>query len=431
MVTEFDTDPRSASGDVSSSALHAFADESSRPTGQTGLKRFLLAAGLSAYGDWLSTVGLVVLLFQLTKGPVGPATYMLVRVAPRVVGPWIGGRLSDAFGARRLLVTASGCQALLTVSLIASHRVGSVSAIYVAVAASQFLGALGKPSQGALLPALVDRGGLPRANAAYWLVLSTSIFVSPAIGALVLAVAGPDVLFACDAATFLLAALLLTSISATPRRSAAAGSAVRSQRELVRLALRQSNVRMVVAANFASGMVVTVTQALLVLVAQARFGSSAAVGYMYASVGLGSAVGGALALRWAPSRAWTRLAIFVAISIEVVAITGFTVATAEWLILILLAASAATGNSFDTWGLTEIQRQATADSMGRYSALIFSALYIGMLVGAVWALATSNLLRWDVSIECVCGGALVLVGGVWLWGGGASPMRGGAEHAPT
>ena len=45
--------------------------------------RLLIAAGTSSYGDWLTTVAMVVLLFRATHSPVGPALYMIARVAPR------------------------------------------------------------------------------------------------------------------------------------------------------------------------------------------------------------------------------------------------------------------------------------------------------------------------------------------------------------
>ena len=61
-----------------------------------------MAAGTSVYGDWLTTVALLVLLFRLTHSPFGPALYMLARVAPRLVGPFPGGALADRFGPARI-----------------------------------------------------------------------------------------------------------------------------------------------------------------------------------------------------------------------------------------------------------------------------------------------------------------------------------------
>jgi hypothetical protein len=88
--------------------------------------------------------------------------------------------------------------------------------------------------------------------------------------------------------------------------------------------------------------------------------------------------------------------------------------------LLLLAVSAGAGSSFDTWGLTEVQRQAPPGFMGRFNSVIFISMYWGMLIGAVWALSTATALHWDVAIELACAASLVLLAGVWISGGRTS-----------
>jgi len=66
------------------SALRASADAPSTPRAAGALSpavRLLMAAGTSVYGDWLTTVALLVLLYRVTHSPFGPALYMLARVA--------------------------------------------------------------------------------------------------------------------------------------------------------------------------------------------------------------------------------------------------------------------------------------------------------------------------------------------------------------
>jgi MFS family permease len=385
--------------------------------------RFFVAVFLSLYGDWLTTVALLVVLFQATHNPAAPAGYMLVRVAPRVMGPWLGGHLSDRISPRVVMVVTSALQAAFTVSLIGSHRASLIWAIYLAVAMAQFTGALGRPSQGALIPSLVGASGLPRANATYGLLFSTSMFVAPAVGAVLLSRVGPDPLFAIDAASFAICALLVVTLPTprpTPRRTGGESRPGVRSTGAVMLALRHPAIRMVAVANFASGLTVTVTQAFLVVAAHERFGGDSAVGYLYSSVGVGGVLGGLIALRWIPSRMWTRFALFYVITVEVVATAAFSGSTALLVALVLLAVSAVAGTSMDTWGITEVQRQAPPDFMGRYNSVIFISIYSGMLVGALWALGTSAVLHWDVAIQISCAAMLVLLGAVWIWAGSAT-----------
>ncbi len=389
-----------------------------------------MAVFLSAYGDWLTTVALVVVLFQLTRNPAGPAAYILVRVAPRALGPWLGGGLADRFSARPVMISAAGVQAVFTGLLIPSHRASSVAALFVVVAIAQFAGALSRPSQGSMLPRLVPNSSLPRANAAYWLFFSSSIFVAPAIGAVLLTRTGPDFLFAVDAATFAVSAVLIATLPRGqgtyegtrgddgPHRSSTLAG--------VRLALHDPVIRGVAAANFSTGVAVTVTQALLVVAAHERYGGDAAVGYLYTAVGVGGTLGGIIALRATPPRPWVRAAVFFVVVAELVSLAAFSAVSTLIAAFALLAVSSLAGSSFDIWGGTEVQRLAPPGYMGRFNSVIWLSQYSGMLVGALWALGTSSVLHWDVAIELACAAMLVLAGAVWVWRRTASstPVQG-------
>jgi hypothetical protein len=66
---------------------------------------FVAAATVSEYGDFLTTVALMVALFQFTGSAAAPAGYMVARLVPRVLGPMPGGRLADRTSPATVLVT--------------------------------------------------------------------------------------------------------------------------------------------------------------------------------------------------------------------------------------------------------------------------------------------------------------------------------------
>ena len=174
--------------------------------------RFFVAVFLSLYGDWLTTVALLVVLFQATHNPAAPAGYMLVRVAPRVMGPWLGGHLSDRISPRAVMVVTSTLQAFLTVSLIGSHRASLIWAIYLAVGAAQFTGALGRPRPGIPDSQPCQRTRPPSRECHLRPSVQHQHVRRPAIGAILLGRLGPDPLFAIDAASFAICALLIASL---------------------------------------------------------------------------------------------------------------------------------------------------------------------------------------------------------------------------
>lgn len=378
--------------------------------------RFFASVFLSLYGDWLTTVALVVLLYELTGTPAGPAGYLLARVAPRVIGPWIGGSLADRLSPRRVMIVAGVIQGVLTASLVFADRAHSVWALYAAVATAQFVGSLARPSQGALLPTLVSAVRLAQTNALYGTFFSSSIFVAPAIGAVLLVHTGPDVLFLIDAGTFAVAAMLMATLPSRRVAASAASSPALPRSSTFALAARDPVIRVIAASNFAMGLTVTVAQALLVVAARERFGSDAAVGFLYSAVGVGGIVGGLLALRWRPPRLRIGLVIFTAAIVDVTGFAAFAAVTQRVAGLALLAAASVASAGFDVWGITEIQRRAPPHYAGRFNAIPWASMYAGMLVGAVWALGTSAVFHWDLALELACLAMAILVGAVGISG---------------
>src|SRR5580698_234544 len=114
--------------------------------------RLLVAAGISTYGDWLTVVALAVLLFRLTHQPEAPALYILAKVAPRVLGPTLGGSLADRYGPSWVAGWAALGQCVLTGAIVVFANSGTIWAILVAVAGAGFLGSLAQPGYSATIP---------------------------------------------------------------------------------------------------------------------------------------------------------------------------------------------------------------------------------------------------------------------------------------
>jgi MFS family permease len=427
-------DPAASPEGVAGSSVHRepAVPTSAASVGRGPVVRFFASVFLSLYGDWLTTVALLVLLYELTGTPAGPAGYLLARVAPRVIGPWIGGSLADRLSPRRVMIVAGLIQAALTASLVVADRAHSVWALYAAVAVAQFVGSLARPSQGALLPTLVSAGRLTQANALYGTLFSSSIFVAPAIGALLLVHTGPDALFLIDAGTFVAAAMLMMTLppSAGGAAPASPRGAALPNPSTFALGARDPVIRLVAISNFAMGVTVTVAQALLVVAARERFGSDAAVGILYSAVGVGGIVGGLLALRWRPPRLRIGLVIFTATVIAVTAFAAFAAVNQRFAGLVLIAVGSVASAGFDVWGITEIQRRAPPRHAGRFNAIPWAAAYAGMLVGAVWALGTSSVFHWDLALELACLAMAILVGVVGITGH-TDPSTTSAEHEPA
>ncbi|MHB8719342.1 MAG: MFS transporter [Candidatus Dormibacteria bacterium] len=378
------------------------------PSGDSTIVRYYAGFILSFLGDWLTTVALVVVLFELTGNPAAPAGYVLVRAAPRVTGPWMGGALADRFTPRLVMLVTAAWQGGLSLSLVAFHRAAFVPGIYVAVGIAQFLGAISRPAQSAMVAGIVSGERLARANAVISLLLGASLFAGPAVGALLIVPLGPDPLFEVDAITFVAAAALAVTLPSI-RVHREIGARVRASEGIAR-ALRDPLIRMVGAGQMAMSIIITSAQAMLVVAAHDKFGGDARVGFLYASVGVGTTLGAIYALRRQPAYAAIPLVIAVTVAGDVVCVTAFPLAPTLIGAMTLLAMSSLFGGWVDIWGATAIQRRAPHGYMARFNSVPFLGMYTGALVGASWSIAGVHYLSWDRVVEIAGIAAIVLAG---------------------
>lgn len=396
------------------------------------LVRYLLASGISLYGDWLTTFALVVLLFRSTGSATGPTLYMLARVAPRVVGPTPGGVLTDRFGPVRVSTACLLIQAALTGGVAAAGDKGVLWAVYVLVALGQFANSASQPAYAAMPPRITTPAHLGRINGLYGSLLASSILVSPAIGAIVLPHTTPEVLIIADAATFVVGAALVASLGLRPAAStltARAGGARLGWRAIARDATLRSSV----AAVCGNSAVVTTLQALLVVAATEHFHKDIYVGWLYAAVGAGGVAASLLFLRANPRRIRRRDIVILAV-IEVATLALFVVALNIFIAMLLLFLSSVAAVTYQVLGAIAMQQRVPLHLLGRASGARRQAMYVGMLLGALAALGLVGALGWQATVLVVCAGSVAVLMAATLTGPadtGKSASVGEAGFAST
>jgi MFS family permease len=366
-----------------------------------------MAAGTSVYGDWLTTVALLVLLFRLTHSPFGPALYMLARVAPRLVGPFPGGALADRLGPARIAAGCAVLQGILTAAIVVFADLDVIWAIYVAVALAQFLSSAAQPCYAALIPRVTTPEGLGRIQGTYSALNSSSILVSPAAGALLLTWVAPQALIVADAVTFFVAAGLLMTLM---RVGQASGPTSGPMTAGIPIVVRDPMLRLLAAAYITNSAAVTALQAVLVVAAAGRFGHDTLVGWLYASVGAGSLLGTLPVIRRTPVRVAAQ-SIVAGTALELVPLAAFTFVTSLPLAMALLFVSGMGATLYQTRGAVGLQQRTPRELVGRTTAVVRFSGSLGMLLGAIAAVSLVQPLGWEstVLIVCAVGGALLFV----------------------
>jgi MFS family permease len=384
-----------------------------RPRAPGAAARLLIAAGTSFYGDWLTTIALVVLLFRLTMSPIGPALYIVARVVPRIFGPLPGGVLADRFGPARVAASCAVLQAIVTASIVVFAEERITWAIYAAVVAAQLIGSAAQPCYGALVPRVTTADRLGRVQGAYSAIQSSSILVAPAIGALVLPFAAPEILIGIDAATFLVAAALLSTLLHVERSDGAPIAAEHGVRVGLRHVLRDPTMRFFAAASLANPAAVTALQAVLVVAAAQHFGHDTSVGWLYAAVGAGGIAGTLPLIHRTPARVglvW----IIGPSALELLPLALFVFVLNLPVAMILLFLSSFGATLYQTGGMVGLQQRIPRDMLGRAASVISFAISIGMVCGAVAATALVDVVGWEstVLIVCACSAAFLFVAAV-------------------
>jgi MFS family permease len=166
------------------------------------------ARTVSIAGSQIARVALTVLVYQLGAGPVGVSVLLLALTVPRLLGP-LAGVIVDRTDNKRLMVACDVAQAALFTALIFVRWWAGVIALVLAATACA---TLYQPAGRGNIPALVGRDRLGQANALLASGANGALALGPAVGGILLALAGTRLALLVNAATFLFSAVLTLGV---------------------------------------------------------------------------------------------------------------------------------------------------------------------------------------------------------------------------
>jgi MFS family permease len=173
-------------------------------------RRLALGRLISLSGGSAAYIALVASIYGRTSSAVWISAAIFASVVASVASAPLAGWIGDRFDRRRVLIAADLAAALVSLALALSGQPWMLVALFglSSVAQSPF-----EPASAAALPNLVGPANVPRANALVAATSSAAYLAGPLLGGLVLgAGASPSIVFAVDAATFVVSALLVATI---------------------------------------------------------------------------------------------------------------------------------------------------------------------------------------------------------------------------
>ena len=262
---------------------------------------------ISQLGDWFNAVAVYALLLDLTGSATAVAWMMIVQFLPiALVGP-VAGVVVDRVNRRRLMIGADLLRGVLILGLLLVRRADQVWLAYVVMALTVSAQAFFEPARTATIPNITPETDLLEANALSSATWSAMLALGASIGGLVTAIAGRNLAFLINAASFFWSAYFIarTHYDATPPAvirpaTFASLSGITDLVEGVRYVRQQSHVAALIWVKAGWGLAGGVLL-LLTIFGQRVFpignGAAAGIGVLYGARGIGAGFG-PIALRW-------------------------------------------------------------------------------------------------------------------------------------
>ena len=351
----------------------------------------LLCSGLaiSMTGSWAYNVALVVFVFDATHSAGWVAAASLSRFLTSLIASPFGGLLADRVERVRLMVGLDLlCLALQALLAVVAALDGSVAVALVLVALSSVASRVYDPAARAATPAVVGEEHLAAANSLQSVVENLSLVLGPAIGAGVLLLGPPALVFALNAASFGVSAALVGRMAARSRpgdiTEGGAAGPLRQMATGLRAFAASPTVMLLAGFSILASFVYGTDTVLFVVVSKDLLGTgSTGYGYLLGALGVGGIAMAAFMNRVAAARNLGTI-IVAGMAAYCLPTALLPLVHAPALAAMLEAVRGAGTIVVDVLAVTALQRMVNPDIVARvfgvFFALVLGAISLGALL---------------------------------------------------
>jgi MFS family permease len=170
----------------------------------------VLAYAINTFGNWITVVAALALAtFEWHASPVQVGGVIAVFLVPPVIASPAAGWLGDRLNKKHLLIVANLGAAFVVVWMPFAENIWQAYGILLTL---RCLSAVNQPAMSALVPSLVPKSDLLRANSLLLQPVHVTRAISPVVGGLIVTVSNVSVAFLVDGVTFLIACLILAAL---------------------------------------------------------------------------------------------------------------------------------------------------------------------------------------------------------------------------
>jgi MFS family permease len=176
---------------------------------------------VSAFGDWLYILALVVLAYDLTGSATLVAALTFVRLLPYALFLPFSGVLADRGNRKALMIGADVGRGACMLGLLFAGTKETLWIAFPLVFLATALSSLFNPAMNSVLPAVVgDEEDLVKANSIWSQMDALSFVLGPALGGVLVMLGEPRLAFLINGLTFFISAATLLFERIPPREAA-------------------------------------------------------------------------------------------------------------------------------------------------------------------------------------------------------------------
>lgn len=256
---------------------------------------------VSLLGDWFNLIASATLIGTLTGSGVALGGLFVVRMLSPFLVSAFGGVIVDRYNRKTILIATDLIRGVVVLGFLLVRRAEDVPLLYLLTAIQLGLSGLFFPARNAIFPDVVSRQELGAANALSSSTWSTMLAIGTALGGFVAGGFGVYTAFVIDALSFFASAWLIAQLRYTPSVPIAGsekrlGAALREygegihylrrHRDILAIVLHKAAVTFCFAAAYEVS-AVPISQQVFVI----GEGGGIGLGFIYATVGLGTGLG--------------------------------------------------------------------------------------------------------------------------------------------
>ena len=374
--------------------------------------RLLIASFLvDQIGSWSYIIVISVYIFDRTHSTQWLAANAVCRWGPSLLLASYGGVLADRYQRTTVMAVSALASAVLMAGMAVVVGSDAPVAFVLAISALSSVALAPYPAAaGALTPEIVGEKDLAAANSIFSALESLVVVVGPGIGGLLLLTGRPVIGVVINAASFAVAAALVTRLRVRSRGGGSAEDSTARQWVTGLKSLAAQPVAVAVILFCALDSAVYGAASVLYVPLSVRLGTGPnGYSYLTAGMALGGLLGAGLANRLSGA---SRLAPVIMGSICLQALPFLLTVPVHWPVL-AAALQVVSGIGMiivDVLALTSLQRDLPGDVLGRVLGIFDTVVLAGILLAA---LATGILLAHaDVNVALVAVGVGIPVLGL-------------------